>query len=156
MANKTVIARRFKVGDIAKQMNTTMAKVTQSIVNTMEYVGERCVEIARQKGSYNDITGNLRSSIGYAVIKAGRVVKQSIASPFAGPDGNGEKGAAEAKAFLNKLVGAYPEGVVLVIVAGMDYAVYVEAVHHKDVLTSASLEAEQLVVKLLDQIGIKK
>ena len=38
----------------------------------------------------------------------------------------------------------------------MEYAVYVEEIHGKDVLTSSSLLAEKLVPELLAQIGLKK
>ena len=152
----TAIVQKFKVGDIAKQMNTSVEKVVQAVIKTMEYVGENCVRVARQQGNYNDITGNLRSSIGYVVLRAGKIVKRSTPSAYSGPKGDGSQGQKEGEEFLAKLVGDYPTGVVLIVVAGMNYAVYVEAIHGRDVLTSAQLKAEQLVPELLAKIGIKK
>lgn len=154
MASKTGIVTRFKVSDVAARLNATAERVTQACVNTMVYVGEKCVENARQYGNYHDITGNLRSSIGYAVLKHGRIIKISTDKAFGGPGGTVE-GSAEARDFLNKLASRYPSGIVLIVVAGMEYAAYVEAIPGYNVLSSAELLAEQLVPQLLKKLGIK-
>ena len=57
---------------------------------------------------------------------------------------------AADKAELDKLAAEFPYGVVLIVCAGMNYAAYVEAIHHKDVLSSAQMRAEQLIQELLD------
>jgi hypothetical protein len=153
---KSAIIAKFKVSDVAAKLNTTTEKVVQSVIETFEYVGEQCVKYARDNGKYNDITGNLRSSIGYAILRAGKIVKISTSAQFSGEKGDGSKGVAEAEAFLRKFEGMFPKGIALVLVAGMDYAVYVEAMETKDVLTGAYLKAEKLVPMLLAQIGITK
>lgn len=148
------IVRKFKVGDIEKQLGTTGERIRKAAVNTMCYVGEQCIKQARDNGDYNDITGNLRSSIGYCVLQNGKVVKQSAGKRFSGPEGSGLEGSKEGKAFLQKLAGDYPKGIVLILAAGMNYAVYVEAIHGRDVLTSAELLARDLVPQLLKKIGL--
>ena len=150
------IIRKFKYSDIEKQLNTTGDRIRQAAINTMSYVGEECVKTARNNGDYNDITGNLRSSIGYVVLQDGNVVKGSKFKRFQGSEGNGSSGVKEGQALLEKLQGEYPNGIVLILAAGMNYAAYVEEIHHRDVLTSAELLARDLVPRLLKQIGISK
>lgn len=122
------------------------------IISQFQYIGEEAVRIARQNGSYNDITGNLRSSIGYAIIKNGVPVTVGATEAFSGTKGDGSAGIAQGQAFLKKIAGRYSRGIALIVVAGMNYAVYVESIHHKDVLTSAELKAENLVKKLLSGV----
>ncbi|MBR0292517.1 MAG: hypothetical protein IJQ79_10365 [Bacteroidales bacterium] len=155
-SGKPFIVQKFKLADISAQLGTTQERIIQAAINTMMYVGEQCVKQARDHGSYNDITGNLRSSIGYAVLRAGRIVHQSKPKAFKGPKGAGSQGVSEGQLALIRLAGDYPQGIVLIVTAGMEYAVYVEDIHHKDVLASSRLKAEVLVPRLLEAIGLKK
>ena len=68
---------------------------------------------------------------------------------YSGKKGEGEDGPPAAEALLTSLQAKYPWGIVLIVCAGMKYAAYVEAVHHKDVLTSAELKSEALAKQLL-------
>lgn len=122
----------------------------QAIINTFSYVGESCIREARENGSYMDQTGNLRSSIGYAVVVDGQIVQTKISAQVM----NGVDGKGAATAFLSRLSSEYPSGIYLIVVAGMNYASYVEE-RGKNVLTSAELLAERLVPQLLEQIGFK-
>ena len=156
MAIKTAIVQKFKMADLVKELNTTQDRIIEATINTMMYVGEQCIAQARDHGNYNDITGNLRSSIGYAVLKAGKLVTQSTPKAYKGPKGDGAKGVSEGQLLLNRLKGEYPSGIVLIVTAGMNYAVYVEDLRHRDVLASSRLLAEKLVPELLAKIGLKK
>ena len=157
-------------------MTTTHGKYKGVVVNTTDYkavnrallnrkeelerllikrftdIGERCVTIARESGSYNDITGNLRSSIGYVVLQDGKPVVNGASKQYSGTKGNGEAGPAAAEALLKSLQAKFPWGIVLIVCAGMNYAAYVENVRHKDVLTTAELKAESLLKQLLNGI----
>jgi hypothetical protein len=66
----------------------------------------------------------------------------------------GGKGSADGKAFAAELTGKFPEGICLIIVAGMNYAGYVSARYN--VLDSAELQAEKLIPQLLEKLGIRK
>lgn len=149
------IVQKFKIGDLEKKLQTTGDLIRQAAINTMCYVGEECVKTARMNGDYNDITGNLRSSIGYAVLQNGHLVKSSKSKAFSGSQGSGKQGVSEGEELLKKLQGEYPKGIVLIVAAGMKYAVYVEAIHGRDVLTSSQFVAEKLVPQLLSDIGLK-
>ena len=137
--------RKLKAGLQAK-----MKDIVALLVQQLSYIGEECIRIARENGSYNDITGNLRSSIGYVVLVDGTPVITGASKQYNGKSGHGEAGPPAAESLLKSLQAKFPWGVVLIVCAGMKYAAYVESVHHKDVLTSAELKAESLAKKLLN------
>lgn len=113
-------------------------------------VGEQCIIEARNNGSYEDQTGNLRSSIGYAVLMNGQVIQSDHVDKIK----NGDEGVSEGLAFLQKRIQkAKKKGVCLIVTAGMNYADYVET--RKVVLSSAELKAPVLVKQLLTQLGFK-
>lgn len=37
-------------------MNKTVEETIENILNRLQYIGERCIKIARENGDYNDIT----------------------------------------------------------------------------------------------------
>ena len=127
--------------------------VLEELIDDLDRIGLECVNLAREKGDYTDRTGNLRSSIASAVIVDGKIVRSNV---FQG------EGGAKAHQFIQELAQEYNEGIVLLIVAGMNYAAYVEFGHaYKtkdgvretrpyDVIASAEDRAEELVDKLLN------
>lgn len=129
-----------------------MGAIIELLVKQLSYIGEECIRIARTSGSYNDITGNLRSSIGYVVLVDGEPRVWGASKTYTGAKGNGDAGPPAAQALLDSLKSKFPWGVVLIVCAGMKYAAYVENVRHKDVLTSAELRAESLMKQLLNGI----
>lgn len=159
--------RKLKVG-----LQVKMSVLAKHIIEQLSYIGEVCVKTAREKGTYNDITGNLRSSIGYVVLYDGKPVKtggfqqvrgrgekmslvkyktksgKEVEYWAKGASGDGSKGVQTGQELLQKMQAKFPWGIVLIVCAGMNYAAYVEAIHHKDVLTSA----EPLVDELLNGI----
>lgn len=150
---KGVIVSKTDMRKLKDNLNAKMKDITDFLVFRFEEIGEECIAIARDmtwdKGGYHDVTGNLRSSIGYVILVDGKEVRRAEPKQYSGSQGDGAKGAAEGQAFLNSLKAKFPCGVVLIICAGMEYAAYVENVKHKDVLTSAEHVAERLVKELI-------
>ena len=149
---KGIIVSQFSVNKIRKELEKKKKEVEDFLIFRFQQIGEECVKIAREQGSYNDITGNLRSSIGYVVLNNGKPVKYGQPKQYNGKLGNGAEGAKAAEVLLTKLQAKFPRGMVLIVCAGMNYAAYVENIHHKDVLASAELKAESLVKQLLEGI----
>lgn len=115
-------------------------EITKSLVK----LGEECIAKIRDRSkeeSWIDRTGNLRSSIGYAVYDYG--IKQ-IESAFQIVR-NGNEGSSEGKKMISQLGNEYSNAYALVVVAGMNYASYVEALENKDVLASTELWAKSIV-----------
>lgn len=153
---KGVIVSKTDMRKLRAGLQAKMKDIADLIIKQLSYIGEECIRIARENGSYNDITGNLRSSIGYVILYDGKPVQYGASKRYSGEKGNGEQGAPAAEALLQKLQAKFPWGIVLVVCAGMNYAAYVEHVHHKDVLTSAELKAESLMKQLLNGITTSK
>lgn len=147
---KGVLVSSFTLKKFQSAIQKKRDELVQELADELSYIGEECVKIAREVGNYGDVTGNLRSSIGYEVLYNGNPVYSGAVKQYKGKNGNGEKGAPAARALLDKLAAEFPYGVVLIVCAGMNYAAYVEAIHHKDVLSSAQMRAEQLIQELLD------
>lgn len=125
------------------EIDKQMAEAEDLVIEKLQYIGERAVKEARQKGAYKDRTGNLRSSIGYVILKDGVRVAEGAPQRFA----SGDSGVTNSKLLLNELQAQFPQGYALIVCAGMEYASYVEDIHGLDVLTSARLLAEQLLGK---------
>ena len=122
----------------------------EEIFRALAYLGEQCIRRIRDRSgedSWFDQTGNLRSSIGYAIYGQGRKI---IESTFAVVK-NGSQGATEGKRMIDELASKYAETFALVVVAGMEYADLVEAMNNKDVLASTELWAKAEVQKYLDR-----
>ena len=127
-------------------------RINLAILMQLRVLGEKCVNHARQIDKtigFEDQTGNLRSSLGYVIYLNGKPVGENFEKVRGGNEGL-EKGKKLAK----EIAGDYPRGFLLVVVAGMEYAVYVEA-NNRDVLTSAEHLAEKKLPEMLKQIDDK-
>ena len=116
----------------------------------LNYLGLLCVRRIRDRcgdESWYDQTGNLRSSIGYAIYSYG--MKQ-IESAFDSVLG-GSEGSQKGKKMVADLASKYSDTYALVVVAAMEYADYVEAIDSKDVLASTEIYAKSEVNRYLDK-----
>jgi len=141
---------------IAKAITEALSIVKHECVRTLSYLGEQCVKVARDRPmseSWTDRTGNLRSSIGYVVAYEGQTAAASSfeTTPATRPLEKGESanGAKIGRAFAQELAEKHTEPC-LVVVAGMEYAPYVEAKGY-DVLTSAELHAKSKIDEYLEK-----
>lgn len=138
------------MNDIKAQIDKAKVGFEESLLDEFRRTGEQFISDARSIRTYQDQTGNLRSSIGYALFKDGQMLERS----FPGGDGTGS-GTSLAEWVAER----YPKGILLVVVAGMFYAKYVEAKSY-DVLTGSSYAAEakikERVKKLFEMLNRKK
>lgn len=149
---------------ILEMLERKLEAVEEDIADALSYVGEDAVAIARVKAKalpkdYRDHTGNLRSSYGYAVVRNRETTGDGMVSPTAtsgkGSDG-GATGQRAGKAYLDKLKRKAPRsGLMLVVVAGMRYAKYVQAKGY-DVLNSAELKMQEGVNDIAKSLRGKK
>lgn len=125
--------------NIAKEaIEKKLKEIENRYIRFFAYIGETAVNHAKSNGTYKDRTANLRNSIGYVVLLNGEIKRKSNISGL-------------NQSTVDSVKGRYPQGVVLVVVAGMKYAVYVERKGY-DVLSGAELLAEQLLANLTNQI----
>lgn len=116
----------------------------------LNYLGLLCVRRIRDRSgdeSWYDQTGNLRSSIGYAIYSYGT---KQIESAFDSVLG-GSEGSQKGKKMVADLASKYSDTYALVVVAAMEYADYVEAIDSKDVLASTEIYAKSEVNKYLEK-----
>jgi len=132
---------------IEKHLKGQQALIKQAIINRLKFVGEKFIKNARTNGNYKDQTGNLRSSIGYIIVDDGQQIAETFPGNVTAGKSIGLKVAQEA-AFK------FPAGLVLICVAGMDYAAAVESKNY-DVLTASSITAEQDLLKGLKELKNK-
>ena len=139
------IKANFSINDIQKDMEAKVQRIINSAVQALAFLGMKCVNYARSipdpangGNGFKDQTGNLRSSIGFKVFQGGRVVKENYKHVL-----NGTEGVSKGKALADSVGARCGEHqLMLVVTAGMEYAIYVES-KGRDVITSS----EQLARK---------
>ena len=144
------IKRLTPPAEIDRYIAGRVEAIKEAIIRMMLYVGEQVLNAARMTNSYKDQTGNLRSSIGYVVAIDGEIVQMSSFDTVK----EGQDGSRGGKEYAIQLVRDFPKGIVLIVVAGMNYASYVSAKGY-DVLDSSELLADKLVPQMLQQLGLK-
>lgn len=123
--------------DIDKLFADVGKKVNIFVQGVVEAIEKTCLEIAtaaKQLDTYQDQTNILRCSIGYVVYERGEKVTEYFATAGSGLKGSGMEGIERGKQAANEAAREYPNDIVGVIVAGADYALYVESKGY-DVLT---------------------
>ena len=131
--------------DVSRFFDAFIDQAERKIYIFLQRAGEEFVKYARKKGSYQDHTGNLRASIGYVILKDGDILSENYEMPKNGTDKH--TGINEAKRLVKEMSQLYKNGFVLVGVAGMRYAVFVEGIHNLDVVTGASVHTEEWIKK---------
>ena len=125
-------------------MRRVYETLQEQIIIQLQYLGQECVSRIRGRGqceSWIDRTGKLRSSIGSAVYENG---KKKLSTAFESVFG-GQEGSEAGKRMIDALAKEYSQTYAMVVVAGMDYASYVENMNGKDVLASTRLWAESVI-----------
>lgn len=143
------IQRITPQADIDRFIAERIEALNNALVYRMCAIGEQVLNAARATNSYKDQTGNLRSSIGYAVSMDGNIVQMSSFETVK----NGGTGSKTGKDYVMQLIKGFPQGIVLIVVAGMNYASYVSAKGY-DVLDSSELLAKKLVPQMLKKLGL--
>ena len=137
-----------------KAIDELFAKAAKIIFDRVQYnlnyLGMLCIKRIRDRSgdeSWYDQTGNLRSSIGYAIYSYGR---KQIESTFDSVLGSSE-GSEKGRKMVEDLASEYSDTYALVVVAAMEYADYVEAIDSKDVLASTEIYAKSEVNRYLEK-----
>lgn len=140
-----------KLDEIHKVLMKEANRVERLTIRALSYLGEQCVSRVRDREgnkSWYDQSGNLRSSVGYVIAYNGNIIQYSDFNQIK----QGSEGVSVGKNLAKELVKRYPNDYVLVIVAGMNYAEYVERKDNKDVLASTELWAMDQVPKMLEEL----
>ena len=139
------------MSEISAAIQNETQRVEMLTIRALSYLGELCVIEARNRPkeiSWVDRTGNLRSSVGYIIAKGGKIIKYSDFQQVKA----GSEGVDEGKKFAEMLAKQSLSSYVLVVVAGMNYAEYVEAMENKNVLASAELYARKELPTIMEKL----
>lgn len=131
-------------------------EVDALIIKKLDVLGVGCIKRIRDRSaseSWIDHSGNLRSSIGYSVLMNGHLIRTNGFQPTKGENGNGAEGMRVGKNYIEQVMKFYYQDYVLVVVAGMNYADYVEALENKDVLASTELWAKGVWADYQDELN---
>lgn len=122
-------------------------RVEHAAIFTLQYYSEELAKYAKDNHTYTDRTGNLTNSIAYAIAKGKEIIL------FGGPDQSGES-KEEARKIAEQMADGLPNQYSLIIVAGMNYAAYVEAKGY-NVILPAELKAKAEIPALLEKLKQK-
>lgn len=126
-------------------------RVERLTIRSLSKLGEQCVTKIRDRAgdkSWYDQTGNLRSSVGYVVAHNKNIIQYSTFNQVK----QGSEGVKTGKDLAKELAKRYSNNYVLIVVAGMNYAEFVEAMDNKDVLASTELWAREQVPLMLEKL----
>lgn len=139
---------------VDKLILTAISIIQAEIIRSLSYLGEWSVRFIRDRDgteSWFDITGNLRSSIGYVVAEDGRKVIESAFETIL----KGSAGSEAGRRAIDAVLPRYKNTFALIMVAGMEYAEFVEAKENKDVLAKAELKARAKLQDVLNMAQVR-
>lgn len=145
--------------DLTPQFNTAQIKAMilkkakrfeDAALSRLQQVFELALNYYRNSSTWTDQTGNLRSSGGYIIL---RNSEQLVSGGFEVIK-EGAEGAETGQRIAEEIALQYPTGLIGIFVAGMDYAVYVEATG-RDVLTGPSMIGKDALKKDIEELRAK-
>lgn len=128
------LSQQFSSDAISKQVQLFQQRLEEATIYLLKYLGEELAKYAKDMHNYTDRTGNLTNSIGYAVVRKNQIIYSGLNQP-------GE-GANEALKTAMKMAATLTSSFSLIVVAGMNYAAYVEAKGY-NVILPAELKAKK-------------
>lgn len=143
------IKAKFNINEIFKDIEERIRPMIRQAV--MEAFQMACMEVvnnAKSLNTYQDQTNQLRSSIGYQIYDQGVLITEYFQSDGKGDGTGGAHGVMRGKNVAEEAARQYPEDIVGVVVAGADYALYVESKGY-DVLSGSSSQLSEITNKYL-------
>lgn len=139
----------FNAADFKSGISLKVERINQALTQILTEVGRDAVIDGKGTETYTDRTGNLRNSIAYGVARNGVQAGDQITQVTVG-DGTNAGAALVESVIEQKKESTH----VLAIVAGMNYAPYVEA-RGFDVLTSAIEIAKAKFGTQMNELRVK-
>lgn len=140
--------RQFGDGYIAKQVQYFQQQVELAMKMLLQEFGEELVAFAKDTHTYTDRTGNLTNSISYAIVRKKEILYYNEVQR--------EEANAAALKVAMKMAENLSDAYSLIVVAGMNYAAFVESRGY-NVILPAELKAKQeftsKVKPLIDKVN---
>ena len=140
--------RQFGDGYITKQVQYFQQQVELAMKLLLQEFGEKLVAFAKDTHTYTDRTGNLTNSISYAIVRHKEILYYNEVQR--------EEANATALKVAMKMAESLSDAYSLIVVAGMNYAAFVESRGY-NVILPAELKAKQeftnKVKPLIDRVN---
>lgn len=140
--------RQFGDGYITKQVQYFQQQVELAMKLLLQEFGEKLVAFAKDTHTYTDRTGNLTNSISYAIVRHKEILYYNEVQR--------EEANAAALKVAMKMAESLSDAYSLIVVAGMNYAAFVESRGY-NVILPAELKAKQeftnKVKPLIDRVN---
>ena len=131
---------------LSKRFHQNMESLDNKVLLALQTAGEHAVRIARSTKTYKDNTGNLSASIGYGIYYYGKNIST-------GGFGSGVGGQVGEKRLAEVASSHTDKPYVLIVVAGMHYALYVERSGYV-VLDYADLQLDSIIREETNKINV--
>lgn len=142
------LIRQFGDGYITKQVQYFQQQVELAMKLLLQEFGEELVAFAKDTHTYTDHTGNLTNSISYAIVRHKEILYYNEVQR--------EEANAAALKVAMKMAESLSDAYSLIVVAGMNYAAFVESRGY-NVILPAELKAKQeftnKVKPLIDRVN---
>lgn len=145
------IVALFGNGDVYNPVMVFQQRVEMAFIFLLKALGEMLVKYAKDNHNYQDQTSNLTNSIGYAIVRGKEILY------YGGSDQPGDGKDAMLAAAM-KFAETLSNDISLIIVAGMNYAAYVESKGYNVILPAelkAKSELPKEIKKFVDKVNMK-
>lgn len=139
------ITADFKLNDLNNHLDKFIEDAKNNLVEVLKKVGASAVDRARSKvktgpftgGGFGNITWNLRGSIGYVIVKDHQIIDR-----YFPPLPDGDQGTTRGIKYAEEIALLLDDGdIILIVVAGEEYAYFVEAKGY-DVISGSEAHME--------------
>lgn len=144
------IKPNFTKDDVRKRFDAFLNEIEKKQIARLQRLGEMCLIEARTNKGYMMQTGALLSSTGYEVFVDGVAIHSQF-DAASGAESNAAETGIKSGQSIAETIGKGTKGIALVVVAGMNYAAYVEAKGY-NVLSSAEHLAERELPRMLEKL----
>ena len=144
------IKPNFTKDDVRKRFDAYLNEIEKKQIARLQRLGEMCLVEARTNKGYMMQTGALLSSTGYEVFVDGVAIHSQF-DAASGAESNAAETGIKSGQSIAETIGKGTKGIALVVVAGMNYAAYVEAKGY-NVLSSAEHLAERELPRMLEKL----
>ena len=144
------IKPNFTKDDVRKRFDAFLNEIEKKQIARLQRLGEMCLVEARTNKGYMMQTGALLSSTDYEVFVDGVAIHSKF-DAASGAESNAAETGIKSGQSIAESIGKGTKGIALVVVAGMNYAAYVEAKGY-NVLSSAEHLAERELPRMLEKL----
>ena len=138
---KVNIKPQFKPSVIEDNIKGFIEAIHDKVILVLIQLADRHAEDLRSNAEFMNHTFNLRSSLGAVVFRNGKIVHENFMLVGGGNEGF-DKGRKIAKENVP------PIGLGMMLIAGEDYALYVEARDNKWVISGSSMRLTKILQNL--------